>query len=586
MGHLSITILGLDTDKGHDLVGKLKAALPLILNEVGYADPTINVVYNGQQYDMLKACMADDLVIFDASIELNEYGSWDSNYAAATANPCALDNILVVSRTRLPFNFSVLRTNVPELGQTEKDEKGQPVAGIKDYRIIEQVKSETKQMSMPIKPSTFDLSNIPELGHNDKDDKSQPITLFENEIIVEWVKSEIRQMSKPFKPSESSHTFPPRIPVNKDLKFNIPPFEQLGTVDSSFFEIQEKKMLDSLDYMAAKRKGAFISYRSYYYKQEYHGKTAQDLIRLIKDLHEDQNYPVTIYAEGDIAFEFMTEQRRWFVESFVDRKMRTMDEIWIFETNDEDGYGYYDSWWTQGEIISLMYMKANGSRLPKIYVYYYDEQLGEMRYVQKDESFIPNLTKELNHELSQYFANAEGANEGMENMRTLRSKSLLYKRLAHFAMKQMQKRYMNTETMNKVMDGNDYKAFLDSIYSHVYDKSFTENRIVYCPSLIHHYTIDDFHRPQFIRDFMHINSARDDGKYKDEIESRGFYSVSPQEMRKIEETGTWQLPNSNDIKRIKKLSNPQFQWWPIRQGSFTGPNNVIIEKIDNWEFVK
>ena len=538
MDKLSITILGLDTDKGRDLVERLKAALPQVLTEVGFADSTISVVYNGQQYDMLKACMADDLVIFDASIELNEYGSWDSNYAAATANPCALDNILVVSRTRLPFNFSVLRTNVPELGQ------------------------------------------------NDKDSQGRLITEFTNNSIVEWVKSEIKQMSEPFKPSELSDTLPPRIPVNKDLKFNVPPFEQLGAVDSSFYEIQEKKMLDSLDYMAAKRKGAFISYRSYYYKQKYHGKTAQDLVKLIKDLHNDQNYPVTIYAEGDIAFEFMTEQRRWFVESFVDRKMRTMDEVWIFETNDEDGYGYYDSWWTQGEIISLMYMKANGSRLPKIYVYYYDEQLGEMRYIQKDESFIPNLTKELNHELSQYFANAEGANEGMENMRTLRSKSFLYKRLAHFAMKQMQKRYMNTETMSKVMDGNDYKTFLNSIYSHVYDKSFTENRIVYYPSIIHHYTIIDFQRPQFIKAFMHINSARDDGKYKDEIESRGFYSVSPQEMRKIEETGTWQLPNSNDVKRIKKLESPQYQWWPIRTGVRTGPNNVLIEKIDNWEFVK
>lgn len=539
MEKLTITILGLNTDKGKDLVETLKVALCPFLNEIGFADPTINIVYNGQQYDMLKACMADDIVILDASVEQDESGSWDSNYAAATANPCALDNILVVSRTRLPFNFSVLRTNVPELGQ------------------------------------------------NDKDDEGNIITSFENDTIVEWVKSEITQMSKPFKPSESSEALPPRIPVIKDYKFNVPPFEQLGAVDKSFYEIQEKKMLDSLDYMAAiQRKGAFISYRSHYYKEKYHGKSAQDLVELIKYLHKDKNYPVTIYAEGDIAFEFMTEQRRWFVESFVDRKMRTMDEIWIFETDDKDGYGYYDSWWTQGEIISLMYMKTNGFRLPKIFVYYYNEQLGKMKYEQKDESFIPELTKELNHELSQYFANAEGANEGMKNMRFLRGKSFLYKRLAHFAMRKMQKRFMNTETMNKVMEGNDYKSFLSSIYSHVYDKSFTENRIVYHPSDMRHYTIKDFRCPQFIRDFMHINSVRDDGKYKDEIESRGFYSVSPQEMNKIAKTGIWQVPNSNEVKRIKKLDISQFQWWPIRQGAFTGPDNVIIERIDNWEFVK
>lgn len=535
MKTVTITILGLDTENGRCLVELLKNEMSLTLKALGF-DTSISVVYNGVQYDMLKACMADDLVIFDASIEQDESGSWDSNYTAATANPCALDNILVVSRTRLPINFSTLRTNVPELGQ------------------------------------------------NDKDANGKPITEFANEEIVQWVKLEIEQMTKEF-PIQGSKPLSPRIPVDNDLKFNLPPFEQLGTVDKSFYDIQEKKMTDSLNYMAKiKRKGAFISYRSYYYKNEYHGIKAQDLEKIIKNFHNDKDYPVTIYAEGDIAFEFMTEQRRWFVESFVDRKMRTVEEVWIFETDSIDGYGYYDSWWTQGEIISLMYMKASGFSLPKIYVYHYDEKKEEMVITQKDESFIPELSKELNHELAQYFANAEGANEGMENMRTLRRKNFIYKHLAHWTMKQMQKQFMQTNLMNQVMEGNDYKAFLSSIYAHVYDKSFTDNRIVYHPHEIRHYSIDDFHCPQFISDFMHINSVRDDGKYKKEIESRGFYSVSPQEMKVIEKTGVWNVPNSNDLIKVRRSALPQFQWWPIRQGKRTGPNNVLIEKVINWEF--
>jgi hypothetical protein len=537
MERISITILGLDSEDGRSLVEQLKEDLMMFLKDRGY-DTSINVVYNGEQYDMLKASMADDLVIFDASIEKNEFGSWDSNYAAATASPCALDNILVVSRTRLPINFSALRTNVPELGQ------------------------------------------------NDKDDAGCPITRFENDMIIEWIRSEVEQMLSPFK-LKDSETLPPRIPVSKDLKCNLPPFEQLGSVDKSFYDNQERRMIDSLDYMAKiKKKGAFISYRSYYYRNKYHGKTAQDLVQLIKDYHGDNDYPVTIYAEGDIAFQFMTEQRRWFVESFVDHKMRNMDEVWIFDTDNSDGYGYYDSWWTQGEIISLMYMKANGFSLPKIYVYYYDETQKEMVYKMKDESFIPDLTEEVNHELAQYFANAEGANEGMKNMRDLREKDPLYQRLAYLAIKQMQEQFLQTEMMNQVMEGNDFNAFLSSIYAHVYDKSFTENRIVYHPNKenIRHYSIDSFRNPQFIKNFMHINSVRDDGKYRDEIASRGFYSVSPEEMKEIESSGVWNVPNSNDVKKIKKSALSQFQWWPIRKGVRTGPNNVLIEEIINWEF--
>lgn len=535
MEKISITILGLKTEKGKCLVATLRKVISQLLMDKGF-DTSFIVVYNGNQYDMLKACMADDLVIFDASIEQDESGSWDSNYAAATANPCALDNVLVVSRTRLPINFSCLRTNVPELGQ------------------------------------------------NDKDDNGLPITTFTNEDIIKWVKLEIEQMTKPFI-MQGSETLNPRIPVRPDMKFIIPPFEKLASVDKSFYDIQERKMFDSLDYMSKfRKKGAFISYRSYYYQNEYHGKTSKDLVKLIKAFHNDDNYPVTIYAEGDIAFEFMTEQRRWFVESFVDRKMRMMEEVWIFETDSQDGYGYYDSWWTQGEIISLMYMKANGVSLPKIYVYHYDEIKNSMVYELKDESFIPDLSEELNHELSQYFANAEGANEGMENMRSLRTKNFLYKRLAYWTMKQMQKEFMASEMMNQMMEGTDYKSFLSSIHAHVYDKSFTDNRIVYYSEEERHYCIEDFKNQQFIRDFMHINSVRDDGKYKDEIESRGYYSVFPQEMRKIEETGIWKVPSSIVVKKIKKSRIPQFQWWPIRKGARTGPNNVLIEKIDNYEF--
>ena len=533
---MNITILGLDSCKGKELVSLLCPKLVSVFNELGYGEPVIKVLYNGTQYDMIKACMGEDLVIFDGSVEVDALGSWDSNYAAATANPCSQDNILVVSRTRLPFNFLVLRTNVPEIGQEDKDENGKPILS------------------------------------------------FSNEDIVEWVVKEVILMSQPIQGFNESKYFPPRIPIPEKLKMNIPPFNQLATVINELSEVQEAKMIDSLDFMAATRKGgAFISYRSYYYNHPYHGKTVVDLKMLIKDRHQNREYPVTVYAKGDIASEFMTEQRRWFVESFVDRKLRTVEEVWIFETDASDGYGYYDSWWTQGEIISLMYMKANGMTLPSIYIYRYNETNMEMKVEEKTADFIPDLTEEALHLLSQYFANAEGANEGMKNMRELRNKNFVYKRLAYWAMKEMQKQFMPSNLMKKLMDHNTYEDFLSSIYAHVYDRSFTENRIVYAPQKVESHYIDDFKDPQFIKQFMLINSVRDDGKYKEDIESRGFYSISPNEMEQIIKKGVWKSPcNSKELK-ILKSSVPLFMWWPIRKGAFTGPNNVLIEIVDVWD---
>lgn len=45
---------------------------------------------------------------------VNAYFGDTANYTAATAN--VMDNILVVSRTELPFNYQAMRTNVPKLG--------------------------------------------------------------------------------------------------------------------------------------------------------------------------------------------------------------------------------------------------------------------------------------------------------------------------------------------------------------------------------------------------------------------------------------------------------------------------------------
>jgi hypothetical protein len=48
------------------------------------------------QQQFLRACLDDFVVVFDASVEEGE------NYAAATAQPTVLDNVLVISRTICP----------------------------------------------------------------------------------------------------------------------------------------------------------------------------------------------------------------------------------------------------------------------------------------------------------------------------------------------------------------------------------------------------------------------------------------------------------------------------------------------------
>lgn len=540
---VTITILAFSSPLGKDLERMIRLFLPKKIISLGFECVLHNTIWNGTQYDMLKACIEDDIVIFDASIEYHN-GTWDSNYEAATANAMAMDNILVVSRTRLPFNFYTMRTNVPELGLEWRDQ----------------------------------FNNI--------------VSTYNNKDIVEWLGKELTLMSKSIEISHNKGaklSLRPRIPVPSSLKEVLTP-GKLNLFSDELWNLLYKKMDDSIEYMKKIRtRGAFISYRSYYYKNTYHGVSACDLKEIIKKRHNDINYPVALYAEGDIAFEFMTEQRRWGVESFVDKKIRDIDEFWIFETGDEDGYEYLDSWWTCGEIISLMYMKASGCPLPRIYVYKYCKDRKKMVIEEKDIDYIPDLSKSLFKELSRYFANADGANESMGNMRTLRRKNWLVQRMAYHAMKQIQKKVFKSKQIEDEKDTNKFSDYRDSIYSHVYDESFTDNHIVFCRSEQKRLTpssIEDFNNPQFVWNFIRTNSEMENGKFKDEIESRGYYSVTPLEMKEIIKNRQW-ICKENGVKiRIKEAAEPIFQWWPIRQGKRTGPNGCIIEKETNWLFDK
>jgi len=338
---------------------------------------------------------------------------------------------------------------------------------------------------------------------------------------------------------------------------------------------------------------------NYYNKKYKEIVSGKDLETIIKDRHkEGKDYPVTIYKGGDIASEFMTEQRRWEIVSFVDRKLRSVDEVWIFETDD-----YYNSWWTQGEIISLMYIKAgNGVKaLPKIIVYKFDDENNRMIIEEKntDEEksvFIPDMPLELHIEMARYFANADAGrqgNENMKNMRLLRSLGTIFQRIAFWQTKRIQKKYMQSDIMSDIMKDMTFSDYKKSIYSHVYEESFTENRIVTCPNpncqtdrqqkKMTIKAIKDFANPQVIRDFIQSNSEMNGRRHKDEIEARGFFSISPTVMTNIIKNREWKCPKCGSGKKIK-IDDSHYRWWPIRLGQITGPNNVIIEELENWVF--
>jgi hypothetical protein len=88
----TLAVFPTDNDQGRDLAGRL---LPLS-EKIGFE---ARVRIGADQAEVTKACVFDDYVVFDGSVETGD------NYAAATEIPKHVPWVFVVSRTYLPLNF-------------------------------------------------------------------------------------------------------------------------------------------------------------------------------------------------------------------------------------------------------------------------------------------------------------------------------------------------------------------------------------------------------------------------------------------------------------------------------------------------
>ena len=122
MKKITITLFVCRSNSGIALAKDIEENIETIVGS-SFKITSFKIIENGTQYDMLKAIMQNDLVIFDGSLEYDINGNWCSQYEASTANIISNDNIAVVSRTILPINYTPFLTNVPSFG-SQGVEKG------------------------------------------------------------------------------------------------------------------------------------------------------------------------------------------------------------------------------------------------------------------------------------------------------------------------------------------------------------------------------------------------------------------------------------------------------------------------------
>ena len=450
------------------------------------------------EIDFFKAQLECDLVIFDGSLEEDGLKLGD-NYSCVGHAPYLLDNVIVVSRTVLPINYIPNETNVPPIGEEEQIEENLPK---KNYTNIE-------------------------------------ICSWLTDRFCQWI-------------------IAGRLPRKSEYKRRLPPLEKLfnGADDVASIQWLVKEASEISEKTQIYKQNryehtAFISYRSYYYHNTCNGYSVKELGTYILEYHKKQNpnenWKVLYYPQGSLAQDCMTEYRRWSLMTYVDNIFKEVPEVWIFDTHDPAfGPSYWDSWFTQGEIISLMMLHQSLPELcPKIFEF--NPSTGKHREIHLRE--LPLITGINKDDLNLITANSEilyGDYSGLIGMQRVKEKA---KEMSFL------KRKLFFKMINKKLGFNVEKSFR----SHSYDSSFMTTRLISCSHCVRKgNSFASFSDPDFIRTFIHIGS--ENAKERKEIAQRGYFSLNEAEFQAALEVGQVRCPQCGRTFLLQEGSNCFYIW--------------------------
>lgn len=393
-----------------------------------------------------------------------------------------------------------------------------------------------------------------------------------------------------------------RLKRNPELKLDIANISNTEELLSKQNEI----LGENIDFMkffnVSSKKKCFISYRGCYYgRKKYNGKYDIEEVKKEIENYHNGNAEITVLAEGCLSNELMPEVRRWAFVCYIDRIIRECDEFWIFETKHQEKegeikeVGYWDSWWCLGEILTLLRLKNDILQSGKIKVMIFDPDADEFSKIREaDISQWHTITPEENKELARYYANSdflEAGYESVKKMRQMRKWPRFLRKLKFSIMKRLvYSQYANAVGDDNFMDEYTFEDFENSIFSHVYDKSFMENRILSCGRCIktgasEAVVCDE----KFIWKFLNIN-GKYTGKSMDMGSQVGSIIITPKEFNYIVKdekrlnnnlvkAGGAVKCNKNHLSVIHSTTDCFYVWWTPRMGKRTGPNNSIIEIV-------
>ena len=390
---ITVTHIAAPSEQGYDLFAKLKNPLEKAIRErcgeeVGWVclnnlgSPEHLPPYLFLRQSMGYFCLhRSDLVIFDGSIdsplcfkavpeEPEGAGSLSSQYEYASSPFLSLEHVLVVSRTKLPYNFEGFRKGgSPNWIRTRNVSKS-PFSKAKGYLTNDEIVAWILETIHSIKiPRPDKLETDPTSAEEMKALNSHLAELM-NEAEAKFNEEYKDDIFISYRSKESIHAQTRQIP-QKDGE------EREEREDNSIEELLLTKAA----------------------------------LKLKDELGDNGHF---IYAPpGDISTEVMTAKRRWGLASTIHRQMEKCKGVLIYKKPDYD-----ESWWTCAELMFLSYCMSSEKKVyPHLYVVEPIEdsfKLTKLTTPEEIRTFLPHMTEEQHGRLGRRLAYADPLEEASE----------------------------------------------------------------------------------------------------------------------------------------------------------------------------
>jgi hypothetical protein len=256
--------------------------------------------------------------------------------------------------------------------------------------------------------------------------------------------------------------------------------------------------------------------------------------------------------------------------SILDRYIERVDEFWVYDT-----YDYTDSWWTQGELITLAYRKYAGSYCPEIKTV----SRNSIQTLSPGYTMMPELTEKQVKQIARLYSNSDPLTMGPESIRHIKIMRkiadvpiigrafywMIEKAARSQAVKDGIKKFMpisvisngeinEDEILAQYADRDFMKKYL---HDEVFENSFSENSIL------------EIGKKKFGANAISVDSF---------IQLKGFEykEFTPSEVEEYVHKGFYSYEN---CKFNVEKAAPRYLWFANRRG------NCEINNLHEWDTI-